>query len=287
MSRMNKFISRLHPLHFPQLLTTPIGKHLQKLNGHHCKICLQRRFGTGIQDTPAPIYFRAENYLEKVAIIDQSGKFKYKDLLHYGKLLSDDLVQIVIANQSENNEEFRDKDVCLESTIETKRIAFLCENDVSYVIAQWATWMAGGVAVPLCTTHPKSELEYVIQNSQCSVIVASKKFFEKIKPISSELNIPLKVLSQSDYTCNYDQNAWFSDAKSIENKKDLVKANWYRNQPCMMIYTSGTTGRPKASNYHNKLNFGTDYFLLKGEGDWDVELKKSNLAAARLKKKKI
>lgn len=248
---MNKFIPRIH-IHHLLLLRIPkasVRRHQLTLDGKYCLTFLGRHFGTTVQDIPGPVFLKAENFPEKVALIDQNGMFKYQDLLHYGKLLSDDLVQIVKSNPTDVIEETEEIDVDLKAkTIGSKRVAFLCENDVSYVVAQWATWMAGGVAVPLCTTHPSSELEYVIQNCQCSVIVASDKFREKITAISTEHKIPLKVVSQSDYTCDYTQNAWFSDQESLRFRKSLVQSNWYRNQPCMMIYTSGTTGRPKASN---------------------------------------
>ncbi len=49
------------------------------------------------------------------------------------------------------------------------RVCFACPNNVSYVVAQWATWMSGGVAVPLCAAHPPSEMKYFIQDSDCDV----------------------------------------------------------------------------------------------------------------------
>ena len=41
------------------------------------------------------------------------------------------------------------------------RVAFLAPPGIDYVVAQWGIWRAGGIAVPLCTTHPPPELEYV------------------------------------------------------------------------------------------------------------------------------
>ena len=55
------------------------------------------------------------------------------------------------------------------------RVGFLCPNDVSYVKAQWAVWMAGGIAVPLCTTHPPNELRYFIEDADCEVKTTSQR----------------------------------------------------------------------------------------------------------------
>ncbi|KAL0035031.1 hypothetical protein WJX79_007385 [Trebouxia sp. C0005] len=35
-----------------------------------------------------------------------------------------------------------------------------------YVEATWGTWLSGGIAVPMCLTHPASELQYVLENSE-------------------------------------------------------------------------------------------------------------------------
>ena len=68
------------------------------------------------------------------------------------------------------------------------RVCFLCPNDVSYVVTQWATWMAGGIAVPLCTTHPPNELKYFVEDADCKVTKfirpPREKHFQK-KPFST------------------------------------------------------------------------------------------------------
>jgi len=37
-----------------------------------------------------------------------------------------------------------------------------------YVVATWATWMYGGVAVPLAIGNPAQELLYVLNDAQVS-----------------------------------------------------------------------------------------------------------------------
>ena len=43
-----------------------------------------------------------------------------------------------------------------------KRVAFLAPPSAAYVITQWAIWRSGGVAVPLCITHPPAERQYYV-----------------------------------------------------------------------------------------------------------------------------
>jgi malonyl-CoA/methylmalonyl-CoA synthetase len=41
-----------------------------------------------------------------------------------------------------------------------------------YVAATWATWLAGGIAVPLAVSHPPHELEYVMRDAGISAVRA-------------------------------------------------------------------------------------------------------------------
>ena len=66
----------------------------------------------------------------------------------------------------------------LENTedLQEQRVAFLIPPGFEYVATQWGIWRAGGIAVPLCISHPRPELEYVITNSGASIIVAHPNF---------------------------------------------------------------------------------------------------------------
>ena len=52
------------------------------------------------------------------------------------------------------------------------RVAFLVAPSFAYAAVQRGIWRAGGVAVPLATSHPPPELEYVIRDAGASVVVA-------------------------------------------------------------------------------------------------------------------
>ena len=49
--------------------------------------------------------------------------------------------------------------------LEQARVAFLVQPGFQYAAVQRGIWRAGGVAVPLATSHPPPELEYVIRDS--------------------------------------------------------------------------------------------------------------------------
>ena len=162
------------------------------------------------------------------------------------------------------------------STLEHARVGYLCENDVSYVVTQFATWMAKGIGVPLCKSHPVAELEYFIQDSGCSALVASQCFADRLHPIAEKLNIPLRVIDDSELVGSYEVNEWFVSEMATSGKRSgkALKTRpkrWYdlhhfnngfKNDPALIIYTSGTTGRPKVSSLFMVNCKGTVRFFL-------------------------
>ena len=44
------------------------------------------------------------------------------------------------------------------SDLNEARVAFMIPPGFEYVAALWGIWLAGGIAVPLCVTHPLPEI---------------------------------------------------------------------------------------------------------------------------------
>ncbi|XP_053275683.1 malonate--CoA ligase ACSF3, mitochondrial [Pleuronectes platessa] len=168
-----------------------------------------------------PVFVRAPAFGDKLAVIDSSGSHSYKQL--YCSSL--DLAGRISSALN-----------CDFAGLEGKRISFLCANDGSYTVAQWAAWMSGGTAVPLYRKHPQSELEYVISDSQSSLLVAGHPFAEILEPLALKLGLPCLTLPPT------------SDLGSLvvehTEEKETSITDW-ADRPAMIIYTSGTTGRPK------------------------------------------
>lgn len=121
--------------------------------------------------------------------------------------------------------------------VEEKRVAFLVPSGSDYVQIQWGIWAAGGIAVPLCTTHPFAELEYTIQDSDSSLLflhedyLHHKQAFEKTFP-----NLQIIELGKSG----------FGVQKEEGNITTLRLAPIIDpSRRALIIYTSGTTSKPK------------------------------------------
>ena len=58
----------------------------------------------------------------------------------------------------------------LKSTIDGPRIGIYAEPGLPYVAATYASWMSGGIAVPMAVSHPQHELDYVIRDAGLSAV---------------------------------------------------------------------------------------------------------------------
>lgn len=55
--------------------------------------------------------------------------------------------------------------------IDGERIVYLTPNNATNVVAQWAIWMCKAIAVPLCSTHPTSEKQYFVDDTQAKLVI--------------------------------------------------------------------------------------------------------------------
>lgn len=209
-----------------------------------------------------PNFLQAEQFLDKVGIVDQHGPHLYGDVLCFAKALSSKISEALACDVVTNCQ-----------AIEGERIAFLCPSDVSYTVAQWAVWLCGGIAVPLYQGHPPAQLEYYIQDSACRVLLVEQQYAEKLKPVAEKIGVKLLTMDPEDYM-NIQQTDDIEsdlDPESAEvpdsddegesdtslAHEDLLwkmqRENKFKYKKAMIVYTSGTTGAPKVSGGINMI----------------------------------
>ena len=142
-----------------------------------------------------PVFLQAERNIESPAIIDRDGRLKYGDILHHSMTLAVEILQFFSANKT--------------MKLEGERIALLTEPIATYVIGLYSTWICNGISVPLHTSHPASEWEYFLTDSQCSLILVSEALEKKIRPVAEKLDITVKVISREAFGEPYEKNRWF------------------------------------------------------------------------------
>ena len=107
------------------------------------------------------------------------------------------------------------------------RVAFLVPAGARYAAIQWGIWRAGGIAVPLATSHPPAELDYVIRDSDAEIVVAGGGYEARVKEIAARAGA---------------RYLWDTAAFT---GGDAPGPDVTPDRPAMMVYTSGTTGKPK------------------------------------------
>uniref|UniRef100_A0A2M4BFI6 Putative acyl-coa synthetase family member 3 mitochondrial isoform x2 n=1 Tax=Anopheles marajoara TaxID=58244 RepID=A0A2M4BFI6_9DIPT len=207
------------------------------------------------QNLIVPPFKRALLYGQKAAVRDQAGDFTFIQLYEAAKRLA---VQIShhcgSASQS--------------------RVAFLCPNNITYVITQWACWFSGQIAVPLNPKYPADLLEYYVKDSDASLLISTAEFLASAEPLAAKLQKPLLLASHELMTGfpvpngngggqaadqqHQPQPSLDADISYLDPRREnLVQLNdtlvvesalngeFYRDANAMILYTSGTTGKPK------------------------------------------
>jgi len=154
---------------------------------------------------------QAKKHLENDAIIHDGVIYKYEQLIAISQKFSG-----ILLNAS--------------SDLNEARVAFMVQPGLHYVSTMWAIWLAGGVAVPLCITHPLPSLEYVLDDTQSSILVISKEFKEVLAPYIQSANIRVIVIED----IIVERIAFPASLPEIEKQRNAL-----------ILYTSGTTNKPK------------------------------------------
>jgi len=145
---------------------------------------------------------------DRIAVVDESGEHSYQDLL----LSSEKAGSSFLEGKSSLNE---------------GRVAFLVPSRFEYVPVMLGIWRAGGIAVPLCVSHPDPEIDYVIKDSGAEAVIAHTDFEERLKKLAAS------------------NGARFYSLEEVLNSTTCKLPDVDENQRAMIVYTSGSTGKPK------------------------------------------
>ncbi len=157
-----------------------------------------------------PLINRVLEHKNRIAIASNEQTYTYEDLLHASSQIATNLLQDA-------------------TDLQEQRVAFLIPSGFEYIATLWGIWRAGAIAVPLCVSHPRPELEYVIVNSAASIIVAHPNFEALLRPIARSHNLRFILTSETLPT----------------QINPLPTVDLSRR--ALILYTSGTTGKPKGA----------------------------------------
>jgi malonyl-CoA/methylmalonyl-CoA synthetase len=156
-----------------------------------------------------PILVQANNYKNNTAIYSDGKSFSFQELINQ----SGQLASIILNGSNDLNE---------------IRVAFMVNPGFAYVQSLWAIWQAGGVAVPLCITHPLPSLEYVLEDTAADILILSSEYSVILEPYIQKHPIRVLILES------------LIDADIVE-----VLPTIKTSRKALILYTSGTTNKPK------------------------------------------
>jgi malonyl-CoA/methylmalonyl-CoA synthetase len=160
--------------------------------------------------TAATMFSRAESNAERTAVVEAGRSYSYQELLQASATAASGL----LAGAHD---------------LGGARVCFLIAPGFDHVAIQWAVLRAGGVAVPLCASHPAPELAHVIDDARASIVVTDQAHAPSVAALAQARGLR-HVLTETLH------DAQLAPLPTIDGTRHA-----------MLIYTSGTTGKPKGA----------------------------------------
>jgi fatty-acyl-CoA synthase len=146
------------------------------------------------------------------------------------------------------------------------RMGIWAPNRAEWTLVQFASAKAGVILVNVNPAYRTSELEYVLRQSGCRVLVAAESF--KTSDYRAMVGAVRDQLPELERVVFLDTPEWDELAAGADAG---VPSELSFDDPINIQYTSGTTGFPKGAtlSHHNILNNG--FFVAEGCGYTDQD----------------
>ena len=118
------------------------------------------------------------------------------------------------------------------------RIAYLAPRRHTYVAAKCATWLYGGIGVPLAEGYPGDELEYVLTDSGASAVLVDPSLKSQVAAVAEKLRLPLIEIPPAGSGAPAPV-----DAERVKSRVLTAISGRCPSDGAYFVYTSGTTGR--------------------------------------------
>jgi long-chain acyl-CoA synthetase len=157
------------------------------------------------------------------------------------------------------------------------RVALHAENSMEWLAADQAILSLGAINVPIYTTQPADQIEYILQNSEAvAYIVSSEKLYRSVADVLGRVP-SLKAVIGIRGAFAEGVHAWGHVLEKGEAARaadpDFFRASRAQANPddlATLIYTSGTTGMPKGVMLTH-WNLASNVLCSLERMPWDIE----------------
>ena len=126
------------------------------------------------------------------------------------------------------------------------KVCMMLPNCIDFLYILCGLSKLGAVTVPLNTAHKGSILQYMINHSDATMIVADKRYLDSIKFIENELsNITTLILHPNKEDIPKFRFDTYSYQELLTSQAQLPAVDIELSDPLVMTFTSGTTGPSK------------------------------------------
>merc|ERR1712038_479599 len=199
-----------------------------------------------------PVYHKVVKHLGNIAVTDSDGDFIYEDVFRRSCRLGKEIVSALKGEKID------------------QKICVLCPNGLSFVVAQWATWMTGNIFVPLSKNHSVSALEYFVKDCKASLIIGTTASSDMLNLLSKKMDVPLLLLDKTWTSSPVEE---FDEPLDCEIFDMLFYAE---RHTALLLYSASSKGSPTGMLYrHYNLNAQADGITQ----CWDLDQKSSVLNA--------
>lgn len=159
------------------------------------------------------------------------------------------------------------------------RVAVYLQNVPQFLLAMLATWKAGGVMVPVNPMNKARELEYLLADSEATVLVTLESLWSEVAAevvrsgstevrtviTTSELDLlgdaPVPRLLAGSVKARPDGTLDLLELVAAHDGERPARPTLSPEDPAFLTYTSGTTGPPKgACNTHANVVFNAEAY---------------------------
>ncbi|MEW5300790.1 MAG: hypothetical protein WDW38_005288 [Sanguina aurantia] len=189
------------------------------------------------------IVLRAARHQARTAVIHNDRRYTYETLLDASQQLHRKIAPLLPLHAA-------------ASSGPPPRIGLYAAPGPEFVAGTWAIWQAGGIVVPLATSHPPKELSYVFQDAGLSTVLVSEEHESKLTGLAKEHSTTLQTMSVAPGELfDRSQRQKLSEAErsalsalapgSSQSPAASPDSDPGSSRGALIIYTSGTTGKPK------------------------------------------